>query len=191
MNFKRRIQRFLIRLSVIGRQRSALFAAVILCLAAGIVLILTHHKEIGSYLSSAISSKQTRSPYSLSHPPVLSLPPPAPILSPTPFSKLAPLSAPPAPLRFISPPVGKLKKAHIKLKHKIQSEKKPTKWQILQEYDQVIVLSEKYYDIAVKSDQYGYKRQAILYYKKYLFVAPDGSHASQIRSRLHQLESSY
>ena len=176
----------------IGRQRLALLAAVILCLAGGMVLILIHHKEIGSYISSTISPKQTRSPYSLSHPPVLSLPPPAPILSPTPFSKLAPSrTAPPAPLRFIFPPVGEFKKKHIKSKHRIQSEKKPTKWQILQEYDQVIVLSEKYYDIAIKSDQYGYKRQAILYYKKYLFVAPDGSHASQIRSRLHQLESSY
>lgn len=66
--------------------------------------------------------------------------------------------------------------------------KAPSKWAILKKYQQVVELDEKYYEIGLDSDRYGYGNQAAIYYRKYLFVAPSGSHAQQVRSRLAELE---
>jgi hypothetical protein len=73
----------------------------------------------------------------------------------------------------------------------VQRKRIPTAFEIIKQNDQIIELDEKYYQIAVESDRYGYKNQAIKYYKKYLFVAPTGPHAEEVRSRLSQLESGF
>lgn len=65
----------------------------------------------------------------------------------------------------------------------------PSQWAIINEYRQVIELDVKYYEIAVKSDRYGYRNQAVKYYRKYLQLRPMGPHSEEVRSRLAQLES--
>lgn len=65
----------------------------------------------------------------------------------------------------------------------------PSQWEIVSQYRQVIRLDTKYLQIAVTSDRYGYHNQAILYYKKYLNIAPSSPYAERIRNRLAQLES--
>ncbi len=198
MNFKkplwRRAAAFLASLPrwLISHPKSAgAFTLFVLCLAGASALISIHEK---GGIKSFIFHANPASKYSIPSPPVLSLPPPAHISTATPFLKLAPKETESAPLKFS--PVKLIKSINKKVKStspKLTPPQKPplTIWQIIQKYNQVIVLSEKDYDIAVEMDQYGYKKEAVLYYKKYLYIAPNGSHATQIRSRLNQLESSF
>jgi hypothetical protein len=134
-----------------------------------------------------------------SNPLMIYVPPPSSVTLPP----LAPLPSEPSFHHFVHPvtphPKISLTKPEIpkrpkdvnfspKISKKTVSIK-PSKWEIVERYKQIIELDEKYYNIAVESDRYGYKNQAILYYRKYLFVAPSGPHAQEVRSRLAQLES--
>lgn len=118
-------------------------------------------------------------------PTVLELPPPAPVTpSVSPLLKsLAPL-----PIEETVQVASSAKKAMV---HQAKKVHIPSKIAIINQYRQVIELDQKYYQVAVDSDRYGYKNQALIYYKKYLTVSPSGPHAGEVRLRLAELESSF
>lgn len=170
-------------------QRSKTFSLIVAFLfiaavVAGLVYNYSRGSGAFSFSSQASPSEPERQP--LPSPSPLTLPPLAPlppqVIKPHHFPprkrvmtqtirRLPPRVAPLRPVRHAAP------RAHV-----------PSKYEIIRQFYQVISLDDKYYQIAVESDRYGYRGQAIVYYKKYLFVAPTGPHASEVRSRLSQLQ---
>ena len=137
--------------------------------------------------STALSPLPVTPPVRQSIPPplILELPPTAPLsTSPHPFvTRITPEPSP-------SAPVPQKKLLHATKPVIPPKPKVPTRWEIVNQYHQVIELDSKYLRIAVDSDRYGYKNQALIYYKKYLSISPSGPYANWVRARLGQLQSS-
>lgn len=149
-------------------------------LAAGLFWLVMKVEKPFSASSINPSFRQSIPP-----PDVLELPPSAPLPSgPHPyFSKITPEASP-------SPTPDKPAGGHPAKKPRKPKPKIPSRWEILKAYQQVIELDMKYIRIAVTSDRYGYRNQAMMYYRKYLSIDPTGPYANQVRQRLSQLENS-
>lgn len=149
----------------------------ILVAALVIYALISLKKQVP--LSAGVEERQNLPPES-----PLELPPMAPIPSsrivfPNAVKRAEPAAPSPSPSERVRPPTV--------IVHK--PAKIPTQWEIVNDYRQVIRLDIKYLQIAVTSDRYGYHNQAILYYKKYLSIAPSSPYADRVRNRLSQLEA--
>jgi len=152
---------------------------VVLILAAAAILWFL--RTVGNPFATSKPLAEPRQ--ALSTPSVLELPPSAPV--------------PAYPHVFVTHPgeadetsdASKDDKAKkiASIKHQV---KIPTRYEIMNKYRQVIEIDFKDLQIAMESDRYGYKNQAVIYYKKYLEISPSGPYSNQVRSRLSQLEGS-
>lgn len=175
--------RCLIRLMEPNRPRThsqLLFLGALLLIGGLFWLVRIVGKTLPSSPSAPLLVRQSIPP-----PPILELPPTAPVPSyPHPF--FAKSKPSPEPMESPQP----RKKPPFSSKKAKPTPKIPTRWEVVNEYRQTIQLDFKYLQIAGASDRYGYKNQAIIYYKKYLFIAPSGPYAKQVRGRLGQLQAS-
>lgn len=155
----------------------------IVILLAGGVLIYFFYPRLKTHPSLPAQPEERQE---IPSPPVLDMPAAAPL-------PVAPFQSRPANPSAKPPESGSANQSSAQATVQIHTTPEPPKlnpWQVIDKYRQVIALDDKYYQIALESDRDGYVNQAILYYKKYLFVAPTGPHSGQVRQRLAQLESS-
>jgi len=160
---------------MLTRKALPLISLIILALVAyGFYMVTSHVPSNGRILE-----RQKLPPVS-----ALELPPQAPIPSvPFEFPKSSARELEATPVKT---PSASAPKPQARAK---KEPRPPTQWEIVNQFRQVIRLDVKDLQIAVTSDRYGYHNQAIIYYKRYLTIAPSSPYADQVRSRLAQLES--